>query len=147
MLLSTKGRYGLKASLELAFFYGKGPMNLKSISEKYNIPESYLEQLLAKLKKSGYIDTIRGKQGGYLLAKEPKEITVGMILRALEGDITSSDCLKNENCGKENTCVTRIIFEDIENSINNIIDNTTLEDMIHKRNEIHEEAHWWEKFI
>ena len=147
MLLSTKGRYGLKASLELAFFYGDGPINLKSISEKYKIPESYLEQLLSKLKKSGYIETIRGKQGGYLLAKEPKDITVGMILRALEGDITSSDCLKNENCGAENTCVTRIIFEDIEKSINKIIDNTTLYDMVKKRNEISKEARQWEKYI
>lgn len=147
MLLSTKGRYGLKASLELAFFYGKGPINLKSISEKYSIPESYLEQLLGKLKKSGYIETIRGKQGGYLLAKEPKDITVGMILRALEGDISSSDCLKNDKCGKENTCVTRIIFEDIEKSINNIIDNTTLQDMVQKRNEFPKEARQWEKYI
>jgi DNA-binding IscR family transcriptional regulator len=63
-----------------------------------------------------------------------------MILRALEGDISSSDCLKNDKCGKENTCVTRIIFEDIEKSINNIIDNTTLQDMVQKRNEFPKEA-------
>lgn len=140
MLLSTKSRYGLKASMELAFLYGQGPINLKTISQKYDIPKGYLEQLLAKLKKSGYVKTTRGKLGGYYLAKSPEEITVGMILRTLEGNITSSDCLSNENCGKENTCTTRAIFEEIEKSINNIIDNTTLEDMIKKKDQIIKEA-------
>ncbi|HBD64877.1 MAG TPA: AsnC family transcriptional regulator, partial [Clostridiales bacterium] len=69
MILSTKGRYGLKAIFELALNYGSGPVSLKKISDKYNISESYLEQLFAKLRKSGYIDTVRGPQGGYMLAK------------------------------------------------------------------------------
>lgn len=129
MILSTKGRYGLKAIFELALNYGLGPIPLKKISEKYEMSESYLEQLFAKLKKNGYIDTVRGPQGGYYLAKEPKEVTVGMVLRTLEGDITTSDCINNEVCSRESICATRVIFEKIENSINSVIDNITLADM------------------
>ena len=129
MILSTKGRYGLKAIFELSLNYGEGPVSLKKISEKYNISENYLEQLFAKLKRNGYIETVRGAQGGYLLAKDPKEITVGMILRTLEGEITTSECLSKEVCARESICTTRGIFEKIENSINNVIDNITLADM------------------
>lgn len=129
MILSTKGRYGLKAIFELVLNYGLGPVSLKKISDKYDISESYLEQLFAKLKKSGYIDTVRGPQGGYFLAKNPNEITVGMILRTLEGDITTSECINKEVCSRESICATRVILEKIEKSINNVIDNITLADM------------------
>ncbi len=133
MILSTKGRYGLKAIFELALNYGLGPVSLKKIAEKYDISESYLEQLFAKLKKSGYIDTVRGPQGGYFLSNKPEEITVGMILRTLEGDITTSECISKEVCSRESICATRVIFEKIENSINNVIDNITLADMCEER--------------
>lgn len=129
MILSTKGRYGLKAVFELSLNYGLGPVSLKKISEKYNISESYLEQLFAKLRKDGYIETVRGPQGGYLLARDPKEVTVGMILRTLEGEITTSECVNKEVCSREAICATRTIFEKIENSINDVIDNITLADM------------------
>lgn len=133
MILSTKGRYGLKAIFELALNYGSGPVSLKKIAEKYDISESYLEQLFAKLRKSGYIDTVRGPQGGYFLARKPDEITVGMILRTLEGDITTSECVSKEVCSRESICATRVILEKIENSINNVIDNITLADMYEER--------------
>lgn len=129
MILSTKGRYGLKAVFELSVNYGLGPVSLKKISEKYNISESYLEQLFTKLRKDGYIETVRGPQGGYLLAREPKDITVGMILRTLEGEIKTSECVSKEVCSRESICATRSIFEKIENSINDVIDNITLADM------------------
>ncbi|MDD2495957.1 MAG: Rrf2 family transcriptional regulator [Tissierellia bacterium] len=136
MILSTKGRYGLKAVFELSLNYGEGPVSLKKISEKYDISENYLEQLFSKLKKNGYIETVRGAQGGYLLAKEPKEITVGMILRTLEGEITTSECLNREVCVRESICATRGIFEKIENSISNVIDNITLADMYEEHKNI-----------
>jgi Rrf2 family protein len=136
MILSTKGRYGLKAAFELSRNYGLGPVSLKKISEKYGISESYLEQLFAKLKKDGYIDTVRGPQGGYLLAKKPEEITVGMVLRTLEGEITTSDCLNKEVCSRESICATRVIFEKIEKSINDVIDNITLADMYEEQKNI-----------
>ena len=136
MILSTKGRYGLKAAFELSKNYGLGPVSLKKISEKYGISENYLEQLFAKLKKSGYIDTVKGPQGGYLLAKKPEEITVGMILRTLEGEIKTSDCLGKEVCSRESICATRVIFEKIEKSINDVIDNITLADMYEEQKNI-----------
>ncbi len=136
MILSTKGRYGLKAIFELALNYGSGPVSLKKISDKYDISESYLEQLFAKLKKGGYIDTVRGPQGGYMLAQKPGDITVGMVLRTLEGDITTSECINKEVCSRESICATRVIFEKIENSINDVIDNITLADMYEDRKTI-----------
>ncbi len=72
---------------------------------------------------------MRGPQGGYFLAKNPNEITVGMILRTLEGDITTSECINKEVCSRESICATRVILEKIEKSINNVIDNITLADM------------------
>lgn len=139
MILSTKGRYGLKAVFELSKNYGLGPVSLRKISEKYNISESYLEQLFAKLRKDGYIETVRGPLGGYLLAKDPEEITVGMILRTLEGEITTSECLTKEICSRESICATRVIFEKIENSISDVIDNITLADMRVEKNFLTEE--------
>lgn len=148
MILSTKGRYGLKAVFELSLNYGLGPVSLKKVSEKYDISESYLEQLFAKLKKNGYIDTVRGPQGGYLLAKKPEEITVGMILRTLEGDITTSECVAKEVCSRESICATRVIFEKIEKSINDVIDGITLADMHEDQKRIlTEENIWARKFI
>ncbi len=148
MILSTKGRYGLKAIFELVLNYGLGPVSLKKISDKYDISESYLEQLFAKLKKSGYIDTVRGPQGGYFLAKNPNEITVGMILRTLEGDITTSECINKEVCSRESICATRVILEKIEKSINNVIDNITLADMqAEQKNILTEENKWARNYI
>lgn len=136
MILSTKGRYGLKAIFELSLNYGSGPVSLKKISDKYNISESYLEQLFAKLKKNGYISTVRGPQGGYYLSKSPDEITVGMILRTLEGDITTSECVNKEVCSRESICATRVILEKIEKGINDVIDNITLADMQEEQKKI-----------
>ncbi len=136
MILSTKGRYGLKAIFELSLNYGLGPVSLKKISEKYDISESYLEQLFSKLRKDGYIETVRGPQGGYMLAKQPGEITVGMILRTLEGDITTSECITKEICSREPVCVTRVVLEKIENSIKDVIDNITLADMHEEKKHI-----------
>ncbi len=136
MLLSTKGRYGLKAMFELSLFHEKEPVPLKKICDKYGISENYLEQLLGKLKRAGYVKSTRGVQGGYNIAYAPDEITVGMILRTLEGDITTSECVNNEVCSRESVCVTRVIFEKIENSINDVIDNITLSDMINEEKTI-----------
>jgi Rrf2 family protein len=129
MILSTKGRYGLKAIFELALNYGSGPVPLKKVSNKYDISESYLEQLFTKLKKRGYIGTARGPQGGYYLARSPEEITVGMVLRTLEGDMAPSECINKDICSRESVCATRVIWEKIEKSINDVIDNITLADM------------------
>lgn len=138
MKLSTKGRYGLKAMFELALHYGKGPLSIKDIAEKQNLSENYLEQLISSLKKKGLVKSIRGAQGGYLLTKSPENITVGVVIRALEGDIIISDCITGEDssCERESFCVTKNVWIKIRDSINNAIDNITLEDMVNEYTDI-----------
>ena len=132
MKLSTKGRYGLKAMFHLALKYDKSnPIPLKEIAESQRISDSYLEQLLSKLRRVGLINSVRGAQGGYLLASNPSEIFVGDVLKALEGDLAPSDCAiegKN-NCDNEE-CVTKNVWIKIRDSINNVVDNITLQDMV-----------------
>ncbi|MTI48980.1 RrF2 family transcriptional regulator [Sporosalibacterium faouarense] len=141
MKLSTKGRYGLKAMFELALHYGEGPTPLKNIADSQDISEHYLEQLIAVLRKSGLVNSVRGAQGGYLLNDSPKNITVGNVIRALEGDIAPADCvLENEevNCDKLNYCVTKTIWMKIRDSINDVIDSITLQDMVDEHKEKNE---------
>jgi len=140
--LSTKGRYGLKAMFDLAINSGNGPVALNSIGERQNISVNYLEQLFKVLRDSGFVKSIRGAQGGYMLAKDPKDITVGDIIRTLEGPIAPSDCvLDNDSyeCIKADYCITRTIWERIKKSIDTVIDSITLQDMIDDYNKLHNE--------
>lgn len=132
MRLSTKGRYGLMAMFELAQKYGSGPMSLRRIAEKQNLSNSYLEQLFSVLKKDGLIKSVRGAQGGYLLADRPGNITVGHVLRSLEGDLSPSECTGDNNveCEKEKECATKLVLMELKNSIDKVVDSITLEDMI-----------------
>ncbi|WP_425447168.1 RrF2 family transcriptional regulator [Dethiothermospora halolimnae] len=133
MKLSTKGRYGLKAMFELALHYGKGPIPLKNIADSQRISEHYLEQLIATLRKNGLVNSVRGAQGGYMLSEKPDNITVGQIIRVLEGSIAPSDCVADDEdltCNREKQCVTKIVWEKIRDSINEVIDSITLQDMV-----------------
>lgn len=132
MKLSTKGRYGLRAMFDIAINLKKDPIPLKKVAERQGISEYYLEQLISQLKKSGLVDSVRGAQGGYILAKKPSEITVGDILRALEGPIGLVDCILEEDsieCTRENACVTRIVWKKIRDSVIETVDSITLQDM------------------
>ncbi|HQE04887.1 MAG: Rrf2 family transcriptional regulator [Tepidanaerobacteraceae bacterium] len=132
MKLSTKGRYGLKAMYDLALNYGDEPVSLKSIAERQGISENYLEQLMANLRKAGLVRSIRGAYGGYLLSREPSKITVGDVLRALEGPIGLVDCVLEQDavkCLKYENCITRTVWEKISDSIVKTIDSITLQDM------------------
>ena len=133
MRLSTKGRYGLMAMFQLALEFGKGPIPLNNIAEEQGLSESYLEQLFSTLRKDGLINSVRGAQGGYLLAYEPAKITVGQILRSLEGDMAPADCVGDDpmsDCSKEQGCATKIVLVKIKNSIDQVIDSISLADMI-----------------
>lgn len=133
MKLSTRGRYGLKAMFELSMNYGQGPISLNIISERQNISLNYLEQLMAQLKKADLVESVRGKQGGYLLAKKPSEISVGDILLVLEGELAPTDCVKEyseDECTNADFCVTRIIYEKIKKSIDDVVYSITLQDML-----------------
>lgn len=132
MKLSTKGRYGLKAMFQLALTQSKGPVPLKQIAEKQDLSENYLEQLFSTLRKDGLLSSVRGAQGGYLLARPPEEITVGNILRSLEGELAPSDCIIDgvNECERETICVTKNVWIKIKDSIDEVVDSITLKDMI-----------------
>jgi len=132
MRLSTRGRYGLQAMFQLALYYGQGPVSLKQIAIEQDLSKNYLEQLFSVLKKEGFLHSVRGAQGGYMLSKNPSEITVGKILRALEGNIAPHECVADEDfiCSKEDRCVTKLVWMKIKNSIDQVIDSITLQDMI-----------------
>jgi Rrf2 family cysteine metabolism transcriptional repressor len=133
MKLSTRGEYGLRAMFELALHYGKGPIPLKFIAQKQELSEHYLEQLFASLRKSGLVESTRGSQGGYNLAKKPEEILVGDIIRALEGPIGPTDCVKDKGklkpCERADTCVARSVWEKVRDSITEVLDSITLAQM------------------
>ncbi len=132
MLLSTKSRYGLKMMYEFALNYGKGPMSLKEVALKQQLSETYLEQIISHIRKAGLVIGTRGAQGGYELAGRPEEITVGEIIRLLEGPLAPSECVLDDEpeCTRAEYCVTRLIWERIMESINNVIDSITLNDMV-----------------
>lgn len=139
MKLSTKGRYGLKAMFDLALYYGEGPIALKNVAERQGVSEHYLEQLIATLRKAGLVKSVRGAQGGYMLAYSPSKITVGEIIRVLEGPLAPAECVIDEDsagCKNADCCVTRIIWDKIRVSISKVIDSITLQDMIEDYNKM-----------
>lgn len=130
MKLSTKGRYGVKAMVELAINYGATPTSIKTIAIRQNISECYLEQLFAPLRKAKLINSIRGAQGGYVLNKEPKNITVAEIIYILEGPIEIADCIEGATCDNVDLCATRLLWEKIKNSIDDVMKSITLQDIV-----------------
>ena len=132
MKLSTKGRYGLRAMVDIAVYSQDSPVPISAIAERQNISVSYLEQLLPKLKKAGIIKSIRGAQGGYMLDKDPKDISAGDILRTLEGDLTPIDC-----AAFTKFCVTKTVWQRINDSIQQAVDSITLQELMEESIEIH----------
>ena len=131
MKLSTRGRYGIHAMYDLARNADCGPQPIKAIAERESIPEAYLEQLIAILKRENLVVSTRGAQGGYMLSRRPEEITVGDVLRALEGGLNLVDCLLEEDtCGKTCACPSRIVWMKIRDGLNRVVDGITLQDMV-----------------
>ena len=133
MKLSTKGRYGLRALIDLAGYSTDGPVSIVSISERQEISERYLEQLMSLMKKAGLVKSIRGAGGGYVLARDPGDISVGDILRALEGNLDPVDCAGLDpegNCDISDSCVTKYVWKRINESINRTVDEIRLDQLI-----------------
>jgi len=122
--ISTKGRYGLTIMMELATKYGEGPTSLKSIAEKHQLSEHYLEQLIAPLRNAGLVKSIRGAYGGYVLSRPPEQITSGDIIRVLEGPISPVDFTEEDDPAK------RDLWIRIKNAIAEVLDSTTLSHLI-----------------
>lgn len=133
MKLSTKGRYGLRALIDLAQYSGEAPVSITSISARQDISERYLEQLMSMLKKAGLVKSIRGAAGGYILAKPADEISVGDVLRALEGGLEPVDCAGLDpegSCKAADSCVTKYVWQRINESINRTVDEIMLSQLV-----------------
>ena len=141
MKLSTKGRYGLRAMIDLARYSEKEPVSIGSVAVRQEISERYLEQLVALLKKAGLVKSIRGASGGYVLAKKPSEIFVGDILRALEGSLEPVKCAAfdtttGEGCMASDGCVTKYVWQKINDSINDTVNQIMLDELIQESKSI-----------
>ena len=135
MKLSTKGRYGLRALIDLAQYSEETPVSITSISKRQDISERYLEQLMSMLKKAGIVKSIRGANGGYILARDAKEISVGEVLRALEGSLEPVKCAAfdtttGEGCMASDGCVTKYVWKRINDSINRTVNDIWLSQLV-----------------
>ena len=136
MKLSTKGRYGLRAVIDLAVHSepaasgraAEGAVSIQSIAQRQDISGKYMEQIISVLTRAGLLRSVRGAQGGYHLAHDPREITVGMILRATEGDLAPAECVLDgaQHCDRRGACPSRTVFAKVYSAINDVIDGVTL---------------------
>ncbi|MEY8516458.1 Rrf2 family transcriptional regulator [Lachnospiraceae bacterium 29-84] len=135
MKLSTKGRYGLRAFIDLAVTGNGQPVSLASIAQRQEISISYLEKLMAKLKKAGLVESVRGVNGGYTIAKPVEEISVGDVLRALEGELIPVECAGIDEshtsyCSGSSQCVSKIVWKRINDSINDTVDSIKIGELV-----------------
>lgn len=142
MKVSTKGRYALRLMLDLAENDGEELVRIKDIAQRQGISEKYLEQIVSSLKKAGYVKSLRGAQGGYRLAREPREYTVGMILRLTEGNMAPVTCLEDDDntCERADYCVTVRLWSMVNDAVKGVIDKVTLQDMLEWQQECWKES-------
>ncbi|OQB25336.1 MAG: HTH-type transcriptional regulator CymR [Firmicutes bacterium ADurb.Bin182] len=131
MKLSTRGRYGLKAMVDLSVEYGRGRLAVSALAEKQGISDAYLEQLIGVLKRAGLVRSSRGAQGGYTLSRPPEQISVEEVLRALEGTTDLIDCVgvDSVDCESACSCSARPLWLKLQSRINEVLKTTTLKDM------------------
>lgn len=129
MKISTKGRYGLTIMIELGKKFGEGPTSLKTIAQMHDLSEHYLEQLIAPLRNARLVKSIRGAYGGYILADDPSKITAGDIIRVLEGPISPVEGIEDEEP------VKRALWIKIRDAVKDVLDNTTIQDLINYKDE------------
>ncbi|TET27897.1 Rrf2 family transcriptional regulator [Candidatus Aerophobetes bacterium] len=135
MRLSTKGRYGARAMLDLALNSGKGPVLLRDIAKRQEVSEKYLEHSITTLRKAGLVRSIRGARGGYVLAKLPSQIRLSEIMEVLEGSMAPVECVDDPQvCQRAQLCVTRDIWAEMKEAIDNILESITLQDMVERQN-------------
>lgn len=137
MKISTKGRYALRIMLELATRESGEYISLKDVSASQAVSDKYSEQIINQLNKAGFVKSTRGSRGGYMLADDPKNYTVGMILRLMEGSLAPVPCIesKTNTCERAERCVTVEVWQKLNDAINDVVDNITLEDLVKRHNE------------
>ena len=133
MKLSTKGQYGLKAMIALGVYAKDDYITLKEVATNVGVSDNYLEQLIAMLRKAGYVKSRRGALGGYTLAVDPSDVSVGQILRALEGSLAPTSCSCEENteqCTNHDRCITQEVWIKIRDGINDVVDSIMLKELV-----------------
>ena len=131
MKLSTRSRYGTRLMLDMAQRYREGPIQLGAIASRQNISMKYLEQLIIPLKRARYVTSVRGSRGGHMLAKRPDEITVGEIVKLLEGGVRLTDCTEYpETCKRSDECMMRLVWKQATQAIQEKLDGLSLADVL-----------------
>jgi len=131
MKLSTRTRYGIRAILELAGNYQKGPLQLKIVAKRQDIPVKYLEQIMTILRCGELVRSIRGPRGGYMLAKAPNQIRLSDVFDCLEGSVTTVECIEDENyCPRNADCIAKQLWTQVQNAIRNVLYSVTLQDLL-----------------
>lgn len=133
MRLTMKGDYGLRAMVDLAAHYGQGPVPSADIAARQQVPEHFLDQVLITLRRAGLLKSLRGPQGGHMLARPPTLISMGEVVTALEGSIAPMECVPNPTwCQLSSGCGFRDIWVQVETYTQNLLANTTLEQLAHR---------------
>ena len=138
MKISTRGRYALRLMIDIGMNDKDNPVRIKDIAQRQEISEKYLEQIVSVLNKAGYVRSSRGPQGGYRLARAPKDYTVGDILTLIEGSLAPVACLDTpvHECPREAVCPTLILWKKIDDAVHGVVDSITLEDLLKWQNQL-----------
>lgn len=150
MKLSTKGKYGLEALVDLAVHASEGPVSLKSISARQDLPENYLEQIFLTLRRNKLVESIRGAQGGYLLARPALEISVLDVLTALEGPLAPVSCIVDGNgasCERYEFCASRLLWEKVREKLDTTAASITLEELVERYRSLNQSDNEIEYYI
>ncbi|MHC4636524.1 MAG: RrF2 family transcriptional regulator [Planctomycetota bacterium] len=135
MKLSTRTKYSIRAIIEIASHYGKGPLQSKIIAQRQDLSVKYLEQLIAILKSADFVRSIRGAKGGYVLSRPPKDIKLSEVFRALEGSVVTVECLENDDyCNRTGNCVSKELWAEVEDAVYKVLESKTLQDMVDRAN-------------
>jgi Rrf2 family transcriptional regulator, cysteine metabolism repressor len=134
MKVSSRGEYGVRAMVSLAKSYGQGPMSITAMAKDSSVPYAYLEQLIVPLRRAGLVESKRGAQGGYRLARSPELVRVGEVYRVMEGPVAPMDCVSedpaDQTCPLIDGCQTRPVWIKVRDSIVDALDSMTLADLI-----------------
>lgn len=135
MKISTKGRYALRVMIDLAQHSEDGYISLKEVAERQNISMKYLEMIVGILNRGNFLDSCRGKMGGYKLAKKPKDYSVGSILKLTEGNLAPVSCLDSGvvNCDRADECITLPLWQELDNLVDNYLESVTLQNVIDQK--------------
>lgn len=136
MKFSAKGEYGIRAILDIALHANENPIQVREIAKRQCIPERFLEHVMASLKRSGLVESVRGAQGGYYLNKHASDISLADIVESLEGPIVLRECISDDEeqqCNLESGCVVQDVWRDVKSAIQDVLESITLEDLVEKK--------------